>query len=173
MEKIDFYLNKEQIIKDKTVVTLAKKYLDKSRNNLVTMNLLSELSNQKTIELLKIPEDYDPNEWVVITGYYAMYMAALALLAKIGFRSKNHTATLLMLEEYFVKKKHLGKEDLLLIKNAQFHKEEIEKISDARNKREIAQYSITKETTRKISEKIKKDSYNFVNKVEEILEKES
>lgn len=53
MEKIDFYLNKEQIIKDKTVVTLAKKYLDKSRNNLVTMNLLSELNNQKTIELLK------------------------------------------------------------------------------------------------------------------------
>ena len=53
MEKIDFYLKKEQIIKDKTVVTLAKKYLDKSRNNLVTMNLLSELNNQKTIELLK------------------------------------------------------------------------------------------------------------------------
>ena len=171
MKKVDFYLKKEQVIKDKTIIVLAKKYLDKSRNNLITMNILSELNNPRTIELLKIPKDYDPNEWVVIAGYYAMYTAALALLAKIGFRSKNHTATLLMIEEYFVKKKHLDEKDLLLIKEAQFHKEEIEKISDARDKREIAQYSITKETTKKISEKIKKDSYDFVNKVGEILDK--
>ena len=79
-------------------------------------------------------------------------------------------ATLLILEEYFVKKKHLDESDLSLIKNAQFQKEEVGKLSDARQKREIAQYSITKSTTKNIAEKIKSDAFSFVNKTEEILE---
>lgn len=169
MKKIDFYLKKSQIVKDKTVIQLAKKYLNKAKNNLVTMNILSELNNKKARDLLKIPLDYDSNEWVVIAGYYAMYTSALALLAKIGFRSKNHTATFLILDEYFVRKRLLDETDLFLIKNAHFQKDEIEKLSDARHKREIAQYSITKQTTKEIAEKIRKDAYDFVNKVEIIL----
>jgi len=90
-------------------------------------------------------------------------------LLKLDLEAKNHTATFLVLEEYFVKKKLLNEKDLLLIKNAHFQKEEIEKLSDARHKREIAQYSITKETTKGIAEKIKKDAYDFINKVEFIL----
>ena len=43
--------------------------------------------------------------------------------------------------------------------------------SDARHKREIAQYSITKQTTKDIAEKIKKDSYDFINKCEERIKK--
>ena len=171
MKKLDFYIKKGQIVKDKTATALAKKYLEKARNNLITMNLLSNLNNKKIGEMLKIPKDYNVNEWVAVTGYYAMYVSALSLLAKIGFRSKNHSATILILEEYFTKRKILDEKDLLLIKNAYFQKEEIEKLSDARQKREIAQYSITKQTTKEIAEKIKKDAYNFVNKVEEILQK--
>ena len=75
-----------------------------------------------------------------------------------------------ILEEHFVKKKHLDESDLSLIKNAQFQKEEVGKLSDARQKREIAQYSITKSTTKNIAEKIKSDAFSFVNKTEEILE---
>jgi len=171
MKKIDFYLKDGQIAKDRTVMTLAEKYLEKAKNNLITMRILFDLKDKKKKESLKIPFNYDSNEWVVITGYYAMYAAALALLAKIGFRSKNHTATLFLLDEYFVKKKHLDKMDFLLIKKALFQKEEIERLSDAKHKREIAQYSITKETTRSIAEKIISDAYEFVNKVEEIINK--
>ena len=36
--------------------------------------------------------------------------------------------------------------------------------------REIAQYSITKQTTKTIAEKIKKDAYDFIDKCEEIVE---
>lgn len=169
MEKINFYIKNAQVARDKTVAALVQNYLNKVKNNLITMRLLFELNNKKPKKLMKIPNGYDSNEWVVITGYYAMYTAALALLAKIGFRSKNHAATLLILEECFVKNKHLDKKDVLLIKNAQFQKEEIEKVSDARHKREIAQYSITKQTTGDIAEKIKNDAYDFVNKVELIL----
>ena len=45
-----------------------------------------------------------------------------------------------------------------------------QKLSEARHKREIAQYSITKQTTKNIAEKIKVDAFSFVNKVQEVLE---
>ncbi len=170
MRNIDFFLKKGQVVKDKTVSILARKYLEKAKNNLVTMNILSEIQdNKKARELLKIPKDYDPNEWVVIIGYYAMYTAALALLAKIGFRSKNHAATIFVLEEFFANERNLNEKDLSLIRHAQFQKEEFEKLSEARHKREIAQYSVTKQTTKEIAEKIKSDAYLFVNKCEEIF----
>jgi len=167
---LNFYLKNGQLIKDKNISALSLEYLKKAKNNLITMKILSEIrDNKKVKNLLNIPSGYNGDEWVVIPGYYAMYTAALALLAKIGFKSKNHTATLLVLEEYFVRKRLLDEKDLLLIKNAHFQKEEIEKLSDARHKREIAQYSITKETTKEIAEKIKRDAYEFINKVELIL----
>ncbi len=170
MNSIDFFIKKEQLSRDESVKLLAKKFLGKAKTNLITMNILYELNkNQKARELLNIPLEYDPMEWVAITGYYSMYASALALLAKIGFRSKNHTATLTVLEEAFVKKKILSKNDLGLLKNAVFQKEEIERISKAKEKREIAQYSVTKNTTEQIAEKIRKDAISFVNKVEGLV----
>ncbi len=170
MNSIDFFIKKEQLSRDESVKLLAKRFLGKAKTNLITMNILYELNkNQKIRELLNIPSEYDPMEWVAITGYYAMYASALALLAKIGFRSKNHTATLTVLEEVFVKKKILSKNDLGLLKNAVFQKEEIERISKAKEKREIAQYSVTKNTTEQIAEKIRKDAISFINKVEGLV----
>jgi len=159
------------ISKDDSVKNLSQKYLQKARNNLITMSLLSDINNNKKVrELLKIPSEYNTDEWVVITGYYAMYASALALIAKIGFKSKNHTATISLLEEFFIKRKLMSKEDISLLKNAIFQKIEIEKLSEARHKREIAQYSVTKQTTKEIAESIKQDAYNFINKVESIIQ---
>jgi len=172
MQAVNWYIKQGQLSKDNSYKNLANKFLQKARQNLVTMSILSELNdNKQARELLKIPKDYDSNEWIVISGYYAMYTAAISLLAKIGYRSKNHTATLCVLEEFFVKKRILDQDTLTLLKSAMFHKEEVEKLSDARHKREIAQYSITKQTTKSIAEKIKKDAYYFVNKCEEIIQK--
>lgn len=159
------------VSKDDSVKTLFKKYLQKARNNLVTMSLLSDINtNKKARDLLKIPVEYNSGEWVVITGYYAMYSSALALIAKIGFRSKNHTATIRLLEEFFIKKRLISNEDLNLLKNAILQKTEIEKLSDARHKREIAQYSVTKQTTKEIAENIMRDAYQFINKIESIIQ---
>lgn len=171
MNKINFYLKKGQIAKDKSVILLAKRYLQKSKNSLTTMSLLSKLnSNKEMRDSLKIPSDYSSDEWVVICGYYAMYSAALALIAKIGYRSKNHGATITLLEEFFIKKKLLSYEELSLLKNAMLQKSELEKLSQAKHKREIAQYSITKQTTKEIAKSIISDAYDFVNKVETIIE---
>ena len=82
---IKFYLQKELLIKEESVKSLAKEYLAKSKNNLMTLKILAEVQNDKEFrERLNIPESYSTYEWMVITGYYAMYTAALALLAKIG-----------------------------------------------------------------------------------------
>ncbi len=134
------------------------------------MSLLSDINtNKKARDLLKIPVDYNSDEWVVITGYYAMYASALALIAKIGYKSKNHTATIILLEEFFIKKKLISGEDIILLKNAIIQKVEIEKLSEARHKREIAQYSVTKCTTKEIAENIRRDAYNFIDKIELII----
>lgn len=171
LNRIKRLINKEYIAKDNSVKNLSEKYLQKAKNNLTTMKLLSGVNtNKKVRELLDIGLEYNSDEWVVICGYYAMYAASLALLAKMGFRSKNHTATLIVLDTYFVKKNLLDEKSFFSLKNAVFQKEELEKLSEARQKREIAQYSVTKQTTKEIAETIKKEAYEFVNKVELILE---
>lgn len=167
---IKFYIKNELLIKDETVKRLTNEYLAKAKNNLITLRILDQIQEDRGFrKKYSIPANYATYEWVVISGYYAMYTAALSLLAKIGYRSKNHTATLCVLDELFVKKKILNEDALILLKSAMFHKEEIEKLSDARHSREIAQYSITKQTTKSIAEKIKKDAYDFINKCEEII----
>ena len=91
--------------------------MEKARKNLITASILSEIEKNKEVrKLLKIPEDYSPGEWVVITAYYSMYMASVAVLASVGLKSKNHDATILALEELFVKKGLLEKDILKMIK---------------------------------------------------------
>jgi uncharacterized protein (UPF0332 family) len=167
---LKFYLRKGILVKDESVEKLSDGYITKAKNNLITLKILSEIQDDKQLrKKLNIPESYSAYEWVVIVSYYAMYTAAISLLAKIGYRSKNHSATLSVLEELFVKKKILEEKTLLSLKAAMFHKGEVEKLVDARHKREIAQYSITKQTTKTIAEKIEKDAYDFVDKCEEII----
>ena len=164
-------MRKGLISKDDSFRNLSRKFLEKARLNLTTMRLLYEFNQDKRArDILKVPKDYNSDEWVVIAGYYAMYSAALSLIAKIGFRSKNHAATISLLDEFYVKKKLLHKGDLNIISNASLKKEELESLSDARHKREIAQYSVTKQTTKTIAEKIKTEAYNFVNKCSELIE---
>ncbi|MBS3126560.1 HEPN domain-containing protein [Candidatus Woesearchaeota archaeon] len=133
------------------------------------MELLSKAEKFK--DVLALPKDHTADEWVVITAYYAMYMSALSLLAKLGLRSKSHTATAVVLEELFVKRKLLDKSHFENFENLRIQKEEIEMLRDVRDRREIAQYSVTKKTTKDIAEKTKSDARKFVDRAEEIFEK--
>lgn len=165
---IERFLRKEQLIKDATAKNLAAQYLKKSKSNLITMELLSTVENHK--EILAIPKDYNTDEWVVVVAYYAMYMSALSLLAKLGYRSKSHTATAVALGEFFVKKNILDEKHIENLENLKIKKEEIEMLRDVKDRREIAQYSITKKTTKDIALKTKSDARAFVDRVEEIFE---
>jgi uncharacterized protein (UPF0332 family) len=166
---IERFIRLKQLIRDPTVKNLAEPYLKKSRSNLVTMEILSKVEKHKT--LLAIPKDHSDDEWVVVVAYYAMYMAALSLVAKVGYRSKSHTATAVALEEFFVKNKLLEKAHFENFESIRMKKEEIETLRDVRDRREIAQYSVTKRTTKEIAEQTKIDAREFVDRVEEIFEK--
>jgi len=168
MKSLRWFLRKEQLIKDETAKKLSKKYSEKARTNIVTMELLSKAPDHKKI--LELPEDYDPGEWVVIAAYYAMYIAALSVLAKIGLRSKNHSATIKVLEEFFVEKKLLDKEYLESLEKVKLNKEELEELKKAKERREIAQYSVTKRTSKDLAEESRKKAHKFVDKMEELVE---
>ncbi|MBW2979668.1 hypothetical protein KY307_03400 [Candidatus Woesearchaeota archaeon] len=87
----------------------------------------------------------------------------------INYKSKNHTATILALETFFVKKQLLEERYLRMIEKAQLEKEYIDNLNLARDRREIAQYSVTKEITRRIAEEIKEDAYKFVERMEKLI----
>lgn len=85
---IKWFENKGMLTKTPFIHRLAMKHMEKARYNLITMSLLSGASKPEAVELLNLPDDYNPSEWIVITGYYAMYMAALSVISKVGYRSK-------------------------------------------------------------------------------------
>ena len=167
---INWFIKEGLLSKTPFIQRLAPRFIEKAKNNLITLSILFDIhSNREARDSLNVPQDYDSSEWVVVCAYYAMYMAALAALAKIGYKSKNHTATVLALETFFVKKQLLEESYLKMIEKAQLEKEYIDNLNLARDRREIAQYSVTKETTKRIAKEIKEDAYKFVERMEKLL----
>jgi uncharacterized protein (UPF0332 family) len=170
-KNIDWFIQEGLLNRTPFISKLTTNYIEKAGNNLTTMSILSDLNSNKEVKkILDVPDGYDSSEWVVSCAYYAMYMAASAALAKISYRSKNHTATILALEEFFVKKNLLESQYLKMIEKAQLEKNHVEQLKLARDRREIAQYSVTKQTTRDIAELIKSDAYDFVARIEKLLD---
>jgi uncharacterized protein (UPF0332 family) len=146
-------------------------YLEKARSNLVTMRLLWKLLDDKDArERLVVPAWYDPSEWVVICGYYAMYLAAAAILARVNYRSSNHTATIAALDELFVKKNMLEPYYLKMLEQAHLERKWVEHLVVARKYREIAQYSAQRTTSREIALIQTKNADAFVQRIEELLD---
>jgi uncharacterized protein (UPF0332 family) len=134
---IQDYLKNKSLVKDLTIKPLSGSYLLKAKTNLITTNILFNLNlNSEARKVLEIPESYSSDEWVVVSSYYAMYAASLALLAKIGYKSSSHAATILALEKFFVKKELIGQEYLAMLKTAQLTQSEIQELSSAKSNRE-------------------------------------
>ena len=134
---IDWFIQEGLLVKTSFIQKLAPRFIQKAKNNLITLSILFDLhKNKGARNSLNVPDDYDSNEWVVICAYYAMYIAASAALAKISYKSKNHTATVLALETFFVKKQLLEEDYLKMIEKAQLEKEYIDNLNLARDKRE-------------------------------------
>jgi len=101
-----------------------------------------------------------------------MYASALAALAKLGFKSKNHAATIALLERFYVHDNRLEKKHLHKLTKAHALSEElITKLIQTKIKRETAQYDATPAISRENAVSALKDADDFITKVEEILEK--
>jgi len=161
------------LIKDNSVKLLSPKYLERAYKNLELMSIISQLStNKEAQKALKLPENYSNDEWIIITAYYSMYVSALALLAKIGYKSDVHTSTIWAIEKFFVEKKIIEQEYLLMLNHAQsqISKQDVTNLSKGKEDREKAQYNVTEATTHAIAETSMKNAYNFVNKIRSIIE---
>jgi len=141
---------------------LSTGHLKKADHNLIVMTDLNNLGHE---------------DWVVTAAYYAMYQAATALLTKIGLHSKEHAATVAVLEHFFGKQ--LEKEVIEQFNGIKQKKDEIEKITvieekyidyiwKAKNARETAQYGIS--IAYKETDNIMANAREFVSKIKLVLE---
>ncbi len=171
-KKIDKYLFKEQLFKSQEYTKFEKPYLIKSRKNFTVANFLFKVSDKYGLKKsLNLSQTFEAYEWVIVSSYYSMYTAALAALAKLSFKSKSHTATIVVLEHYYVNAgktlefKHIHK----LSKACEFSEELIMKLKQTKTKRETAQYDATPAISRENAKKALEDADEFITKIEEIL----
>ena len=178
-EAIDRHLVKKQLIKNDENKKLENSFLIKSRKNFAVANILFKISDLENIKkLLSIASDFEMYDWVIIVSYYAMYSSALAALAKLGFKSKSHAATIAVLEYNYVKENNKNEDKIKALEQDDIHKlarayvlseQFITKLIQTKTKRETAQYDATPSITRENAKKALDDAEEFISKIEEIL----
>ncbi len=171
-KKISRYLKKEQLFQHDEHKKLEKAFLKKSRKNFSVASLLFKISEQEDArKLLSLASDFEMYDWVIIVSYYAMYTSALAALAKLGFKSKSHAATITVLEHHYIhESKSLETGDIHKLEKAYALSEQlITKLIQTKTKRESAQYDATPSITKENAKTALDDSDEFITKVEEAL----
>jgi len=154
--EIDFqnYLKLKKIKVEKEREDLVQGHLEKADHNLKFV--------KSTLELKEF------NDWAIVSAYYSIYHASLALCALRGYSTKDHSATLLILIREFYKK-FLTKEEIETIESSTIEKEEVLYYIEARTKRTKASYSTQKIFNKNEAETLRLKAINFVNKVKEII----
>ncbi|MBI4159424.1 HEPN domain-containing protein [Candidatus Woesearchaeota archaeon] len=149
------YLKSKKIKVEGEKDELVKGHLDKADHNLKFV--------KSTLEL----EEF--NDWAIVSAYYSIYHASLALCVLRGFSTKDHSATLLILIKEFYKKE-LTKEEIELIKDSTIEKEHVLYYVKLRKERSKASYSTKISFTKQEAESLRLKAIEFVNKVKEIVE---
>ncbi|MFH1786245.1 MAG: hypothetical protein ABH829_01130 [archaeon] len=152
------------------IARLVPNHIEKARHNLLVAKVLRLLDKSKNAQDILKLHDFKANDWVVVCSYYAMYHAALAAIGKLGFWSKNHAATSMALECYYVRKGLLEKKHLETLREAKKLEEEyVMKLRRARRERETAQYSAEVGIEREAADLLVKDANDFVDKIDALL----
>ena len=174
--QIERFLKKEQLLKNEEYKKLEKPYFIKARKNFTIANLMNNISDKEDLrKMLNLTSDFEMYDWVIIVSYYAMYTSALSALAKPGFRSKSHAATIAVLESNFVNQqnkngKNLEDKDIHKLTKAYALSEQlIIKLMKTKTKRETAQYDATPSITKEMAKTALNDADEFITKIEEIL----
>jgi uncharacterized protein (UPF0332 family) len=175
--KIADYLKKKQLLKSSEYKKLEKPFLAKSRKNFTVANMMFKLSEQDDLrKVLKLASDFEMYDWAIIASYYAMYTSALGALAKLGFKSKSHAATIAVLERHYALQKDLKNTKTLehsdihkLVKAYSMSEHLITKLLQTKTKRETAQYDATSAITREMAKTSLNDADEFITKIEGIL----
>ena len=151
----DKYLKLKKIKKETEIKELIQGHLNKADHNLKFVT--------STLELKEF------NDWAIVSAYYSIYHASLALCALKGYSTKDHLATLLILIKEFYQTK-LDKEEIEMVSKTTIEKEEVLYYIQSKSQRTKASYSTNTLFDKKEAEDIQKQAQRFVNKVKEIIE---
>lgn len=161
---LNSYLKKKMLRKSANESML---HIKKADHNLHIANWIIEKHKDEIPEMFGTETFYD---WVMSMYYYATYHAALALMNREGYTSKNHSGTLcFLIFHHFHTQQALEKEDVELIA-ASLNKEDIEVIGSSKELREKANYGVHEKFEEKLIESTREEVVTFVNKIKTILE---
>ena len=174
--QIESFLKKRQLLKSDEFKKLEKSYTAKARKNFTVANLMNNISDKEELRnMLNLTSDFEMYDWVIIVSYYAMYTSALSALAKVGFKSKSHVATIAVLGLNYVTKQNKNSKGLeakdihKLTKAYALSEQLIIKLMETKTKRETAQYDATPSITKEMAKTALNDADEFITKIEEVL----
>ena len=164
-KKRDLLIPKPEIKAEKT------DFLNKAKHNLrVALALLQISENKEVKKLTGEKENFQCYDWVINASYYSMYQSALGLLAKIGYKSEDHNATIDALYYFFVLEGFLEDyyvKDLILAKKLEG--EYIQELIKAKQERRASQYSSLIEISKEKAHGLIETAKKFVNRLSEII----
>ena len=144
----------------------SKLFLRKVDHNLTFANWIIEKHKDEIPNIFGSDNFYD---WVISIYYYAIYHAALALMSKEGYTSKNHSATLcFLIYHHYHLQKALEKEDVELIASS-LGREDIEILGFSKELREKACYDVHEQFEKRLAEQIREQAVDFANKIKQLL----
>ena len=149
------YISEKKIWKETETKELIEGHIEKSEHNLKFV--------KATLGLKEF------NDWAIVSAYYAIYHASLALCSLKGYGTKDHNATLLLLIKEFYKN-GLEKEDIDIIDSTTLEKDDVLYYVEAKFQRQKASYSTVNQFSKPEAEMLRLKAIQFVNKVKEILE---
>ncbi len=149
----------------------ADNYLMKALHDLELAGVLDLLSKDDKIKnAVGISAKSEYYDWIIITSYYAMYLAATSALAKLGIKSSTHRSSIIALEyRYCIEKNLLERKYIDMIENVSFGRDDIQKLDQALNGRVSVQYTVSQKYGINEAKRILLDARDFVNKISEII----
>ena len=168
----------EQLIKeyslriDSNEKKFANNYLMKALHNLELAGVLDLLSKDDEIKkTVGISTKSEYHDWIIISSYYAMYLASTSALAKLGIKSSTHRSSIIALEyRYCIETNLLERKYIDMIENASFGRDDIQKLDQALKGRVSVQYTVSERYGISEAKRILKDAREFVNKISEIIQ---
>jgi len=149
------YLRSKKIKREGEIKELVQGHIDKADHNLKFVRLALGLK--------------EFNDWAIVSAYYSIYHASLALCALKGYSTKDHLATLLILIKDFYQKE-LNREEIEMVSRITIKKEEILYYIEAKTERKKASYSTKILFDGKDAENLQGKAVGFVNRVKSILD---
>lgn len=135
------------------------------------------LTNEDIRNASELFSTYDKFDWLIIKSYYAIYHAALALLAEIGFKTETHFATIASFELFFVRRNKLVEEKFLRMfieimnRVGTIPYDYVKMIIKARNIRHVAQYDVTTSIVEREAEDSFKKAVEFLEEMRIVYNK--